>query len=93
MKDFSNFHFLDNETDEVKNTINAKWGIIENFYYDLYLVYSRDFIKYYISNYDISKIKELYESTGAVSNFDDIGDAIKEIVNNEVLSKNKDHLF
>lgn len=93
MIDFSNFHYLDNETDEVKKAINDRWGSVENFYFDLFLVHSRVIVKYYNPSCDISKIKELYEATGAVYNFDDISHSISDRVLMDVFSKNKNQLF
>ena len=93
MKDFSNFHLLDNETNEVKNTINDKWGSIENLYKELYRIASKVKQPEYNPNSDLSIIREKYEETGANSNFDDLYDEISAIVDNEVLSENKDQLF
>lgn len=93
MKDFSNFHYLDNETDGVKKAICDKWGSIENFYKAIYKVYSKVRQANYNPNSYLSIIREYYEATGANSNFDDICDSIGEIVDNEVLSENKDQLF
>ena len=93
MKDFSNFHLLDNETNEVKNTINDKWGRIENLSQELYRIASKVKQPEYNPNSDLSIIREKYEETGANSNFDDLYDEISAIVDNEVLSENKDQLF
>jgi len=93
MKDFSNFHLLDNENDDVKKAFNDKWGSIENFYKEMYRIASKVKQPEYNPNSDLSIIREKYEEIGANSNFDDLYDEISAIVDNEVLSENKDQLF